>query len=99
MVKWVKEYGLEATQEVADLVNEQIYAMKHIVEAEKLDCEFELRRSYDVYLDESQSQDAHLAFQSSLDAEHVWTRDVDEIDPHFVEQVRTGVRKLVCYSL
>ncbi|KAK4546946.1 hypothetical protein LTR36_001678 [Oleoguttula mirabilis] len=40
--------GAEVAEEYAAFVQDQVYAMKHVVETEDLDCEFELRRSFDV---------------------------------------------------
>ena len=69
------------------LVSDQIYAIKRTVEAEGLDCEFELRRSYDVFQDETEAEQACLAFQDSLQAGQKSTKEVDFIGEEFAEQV------------
>lgn len=74
-------------QEVAAFVNEQIYAIKDAVESEGLDCEFELRRSYDVFLDEGEAREAEKLFGDSLKMKQKWTRYVDFVGGKRAEQV------------
>ncbi len=61
--------------------------MQNIVETEGIDCEFELRRSYDVLLDQAEADRAKEAFSASLSNGELWTRDVDYIGPEFAERV------------
>ena len=87
MLRLAQKYGLQDAQEVADQVCEQIYAIKHAVETESLDCEFELRRSYDVFLAEAESEQARQEFEKCLKAGHRWTKDVSFVGREFAEQV------------
>jgi len=87
----IKKFGLEAAIEFRDLVSEQIYALKDVVEKEGLDCEFELRRSYDAFIDSAEAEGIRKDFQSALGKDQKWTRDVALIGETNAEQVRTVV--------
>ena len=66
-----------------------MYAIKDVVQSEKLDCEFEMRRSYDVYRIGEEAEQARDFFDASVDAGHKWTREVDFVGEKFAEQVRS----------
>ena len=85
--KLIEQHDLEGATEIRDLCIAQIYALKHIVEKEGLDCEFELRRSYDVFLDETEAEEVRKKFDANVKAGERWTQDVDFIGADFVEQV------------
>lgn len=74
----------------ASFVHNHIFALKHVVEAEGLDCEFELRRSFDVFLDEGQAEYARTQYQAGVKAGHRWTKEVDFVGAEFAEQVSTS---------
>lgn len=84
----IKRHGLEATMEYRDLVLENIYATKQTVEREDIDCEFELRRSFDVFIDEAESEEIWQEYESCLKAEERWTKDVSFWGKDHAEQVR-----------
>jgi len=85
----IKTFGLEAAMEFRDLVAEQIYALKDVVETEGLDCEFELRRSYDVFIDAAEAEIVRGDFLAALRKKERWTRDVALIGEGSAEQVST----------
>ncbi|KAK5133604.1 hypothetical protein LTR08_007552 [Meristemomyces frigidus] len=72
---------------MAQFVSDEIYAIKRVVEKEGLDCEFELRRSFDVLLDAEEAEEVAGGFLASLKAGQKWTRDVDLVDAKYVEQI------------
>lgn len=86
-MQYIEKFGLRDTTEVVDLIREQPYAIKHAVEAEKLDCEFELRRSFDVFIDANEAERNAKLFQGSLKAGQKWTRETDSVGEKFAEQV------------
>ncbi|KAK7735945.1 hypothetical protein SLS53_007324 [Cytospora paraplurivora] len=51
-----KTSGEHAAEELSRFVKAQIYALKDAVEKEHIDCEFELRRSYDVFRSEGDAR-------------------------------------------
>lgn len=65
----------------------QIYAIKHAAETENIDCEFELRRSYDVFIDDNVAEQVQQDFQTSFQAGQRWTREVDFVGDKYAEQV------------
>lgn len=92
MLNIIKRDGLEAASEVRQLVHDQIYAIKDVVEKEDLDCEFELRRSYDVFLTEPEAEKARQEFEVYRREGQKWTREVDWLGKEFVEQVGSLLR-------
>lgn len=85
----IQRHGIEAAEELAAFVGDQIHALKDIVESEQLDCEFELRRSFDVFIDGSEAKEAIEFFQDSVRAKHRWVRNVDLVGEKYAEQVCT----------
>lgn len=73
--------------EVLDLVRAQPYAIKQVVEEEALDCEFELRRSFDIYLDERDGESAENGFKNSINAGQRWTNEVGHVLHQHTDQV------------
>ena len=89
LMNLIKKFGLEAAMEFRDLVAEQIYALKDVVETEELDCEFELRRSFDVFIDAAEAESVREGFLAALRKKERWTRDVALVGEGSAEQVRT----------
>ena len=87
ILSFLKREGPAIADEMAQFVNDQIYAIKQTVEKEELDCEFELRRTLDVFLDAEEAEAVAEEFRASLRAGHRWTREVDLIGKKFAEQV------------
>ena len=85
--RWIKQHDFDEAMEVVALIRAQIHAIKRTVEAEGLDCEFELRRSFDVYLDAEQAEQARAEFSNSVKTKQWWTEDSDCAAPAFAEQV------------
>lgn len=83
----MERHGVDAAEEFAAFVDDQIYALKGVVEKEALDCEFELRRSFDVFLEAEEAKEVADRFRSSLKAGQRWTRQIDMIDEQYAEQV------------
>ncbi|KAK8095959.1 FAD dependent oxidoreductase [Apiospora kogelbergensis] len=87
----IQEHGLEAADDFAALVRAQIDALKELVETEQLDCEFELRRSYDVFLHADEAQAMEAKWSECLRKGYKWTREHDFVGEKFAERV-TSVR-------
>jgi hypothetical protein len=87
LMKWLEKHGPETTAELAAFIYRQKFALKRIVEGEGLDCEFELRRSFDVFLDEDQAKEVKAWFQKCLSEGHEWTRECYWVGERGVEQV------------
>jgi hypothetical protein len=87
MRKLLKEHGLEAANSLAAFVKAQQYHMKDAVDRENLDCEFEMRRTYDVYIDEQDAKEAEELYRLAITEGHQWARDLDFVGGEFAEQV------------
>lgn len=87
MRKLLKEHGLEAANSLAAFAKAQQYHMKDAVDRENLDCEFEMRRTYDVYIDEKDAKEAEELYRTAIIEGHQWARDLDFVGGEFVEQV------------
>lgn len=84
----IQRHGVEAAETHFAFVQKQLSAFKQIVETERLDCEFELRRSYDVYLNEDEAKLARKQYEQSLRDGQKWTEAVQMLDCAMAEQVR-----------
>ncbi|KAI6903556.1 FAD dependent oxidoreductase, partial [Hortaea werneckii] len=87
LMSMIQQYGIEVANEFAAFVYNQKYAMKECVEREELDCEFEMRRSFDVFLDEGEAKEAKAWFQQCLKEGQEWTHECDWVDKKHVEQI------------
>nr|OQO27275.1 hypothetical protein B0A51_04911 [Rachicladosporium sp. CCFEE 5018] len=82
-----RDQGVAAANELAAFVDRQIQALKHVVEEEDLDCEFELRRSYDVFLDPDDAATVRKEFRKAAKEGQEWTRSRSLIEGRHLEQV------------
>lgn len=82
-----KEHGVEKAAEVAQFHISQIYAMKEAIEKEKIDCDFALRRSYDVYLSKTEPEYANVLLDHQLMADVAVSKHVEFMDTKYAEQV------------
>lgn len=95
MQSLAQRFGEEAAADVLNFSRKHVYALKRVVEEEGLDCEFELRRSYDVYCNDGEAEAARSYIQASQKAGQQWADEVDFIEGKLAEQVRT--MKLLSY--
>lgn len=70
-----------------DYVGRVILELKRIVEEEGLDCEFELRRSFDVFTDAGQASTIHAKYETARLAGEQWTQNVSWIGADRVKQL------------
>ncbi|KAI5197297.1 hypothetical protein AUEXF2481DRAFT_40120 [Aureobasidium subglaciale EXF-2481] len=87
MRKVISNAGVDTANELAAFVSAQKYHMKDAVDREDLDCEFEMRRSYDVYVKEEEAREAEQLYRTAVKEGHAWVRDLDFVGPRFAEQV------------
>jgi glycine/D-amino acid oxidase-like deaminating enzyme len=60
--KYIDEFGIEAAVEVADFEFNHIQAIADLVEKEKIDCDFKLTRSYDIYTEQDSVDEARRSY-------------------------------------
>ena len=84
-------YDASDAAEVANVEADNVYAVKELVEAEKLDCDFHLTRAIDVYLDADHAQQTEEAWKKLRKDNVVELRDVACISKEDAERVSTPV--------
>lgn len=60
--KYIKKYGVRSAVEVANFEASQVFAVKELVEKEKIDCEFTLTRACDATIHEGLAKQTDEAF-------------------------------------
>ncbi|EXJ83390.1 hypothetical protein A1O1_07012 [Capronia coronata CBS 617.96] len=81
MPKYIKKYGVKAAVEVSKFEASQVYAVKQLVEKEKIDCDFVLTRACDATLHKGLAEETDRAF-----AEMVKTGVTDFKDVYHARQ-------------
>jgi hypothetical protein len=61
--KYTSMFGAAAAAELAAFEASNVYAVKKLVETEGLDCDFQLTRSLDVYLDKRHAEETEAAWR------------------------------------
>lgn len=69
-------YGSEMATKIAQWEASQIFAVKDLVEKEKIDCDFHLTRAVDVCVDEEHALKSKKEFDALLASGEPTTRDV-----------------------
>ncbi|KAH0352465.1 FAD dependent oxidoreductase, partial [Aureobasidium melanogenum] len=87
MGKMIKKFGVDAANEFAAFVSAQKFLMKDAVDREELACEFEMRRSYDVFVDQEEARAAEELYRTATKEGQAWVRDFDFVESWVAEQV------------
>ncbi|KAF8865904.1 DAO-domain-containing protein [Acephala macrosclerotiorum] len=74
--KYKKMYGPSMATKIAAFESSQVYAVKSLVETEKIDCDFTLTRAVDTCLDQEHADKSRIAFEELLESGEPSTRDV-----------------------
>ncbi|KAE8446105.1 hypothetical protein EG329_012476 [Mollisiaceae sp. DMI_Dod_QoI] len=74
--KYRKMYGAVMASAIAKFESSQVYAVKDLVEKEKIDCDFTLTRAVDAFLDQAHADKAQAEFEMLLESGEPSTRDV-----------------------
>ena len=82
-----KENGAEGAKELFLFQQDQVYAMKHVAEKEKLDCDAVLTRCFEVTLSQFQADETARAYEQLLEAGLDFIEDVDFNEPKHAETV------------
>ncbi|KAH6628973.1 FAD dependent oxidoreductase [Boeremia exigua] len=73
--------------------------LKSIVEAEDLDCEFELRYSFDVFTDAQEARELNSRYEAARENGEAWTRNVSWIGAKRAEQVTSIIGAKGAFSV
>ncbi|KAK3673468.1 hypothetical protein LTR78_006702 [Recurvomyces mirabilis] len=87
----IQKHGLEPAETLIAFIRAQVGALKKVVDEEKLDCEFELRRSFDVFCNEAEAKAACDGYAASRQAGQLWTEQVHMLDKEHIEQLLGGL--------
>ena len=79
--------GPEGVDEMQAFVLGVIANLKQVAEDEELDCELEIRRSFDVQLDDKDAASLKETYRSSRKAGHTWTKEIGFALTEHLEQV------------
>ena len=96
MQSFARRFGEGPATEALNFSRAHVYAIKKVVEEEGIDCEFELRRSYDVFCNDGEAEAAREYVRASQSAGQQWTDDVALVEAEFAEQVSTAERTTIC---
>ncbi|KAH7303824.1 FAD dependent oxidoreductase-domain-containing protein [Stachybotrys elegans] len=95
VAKYAKLYGLEAAAQLAAFEASHVLAMKDLVEAEKIDCDFHLTRAVDVYLEPGHAKETEAAYRALLATGAVNMSDVCFVPKQDAERI-SGVKGAQC---
>lgn len=88
VTKYSRMYGIEAAAELAAFEMANVYAVKDLIESERLDCDFHLTRAVGVFLDETHGRQTEAAYRKSVKDGRVDSKDTAFIPPKDAERVR-----------
>jgi glycine/D-amino acid oxidase-like deaminating enzyme len=74
--KYIARAGVRAGAEVAEFEIENMWAIKKVIEDEKIDCEFTMARSVDVWCQEKAASEARAAYDKLVALELDYMKDV-----------------------
>jgi len=66
MPTYIERYGVEATTELADFEISHVSALKEVIEKEKIDCDFTLARTVDVWSNQDAAEKAKAVYDKMV---------------------------------
>jgi glycine/D-amino acid oxidase-like deaminating enzyme len=88
IVGLIQRHGSDAAGEIVEFIRENIYGVKRVIEKEKIEAEGELRRSFDVSLDDDDAEEVKREFEKQLESGFPLSEDVEYVGKEFAERVR-----------
>ncbi|KAJ0269189.1 hypothetical protein Brms1b_013661 [Colletotrichum noveboracense] len=96
--KYIEKYGVDATVEVANFESSQVFAVKELVEKERIDCDFTLTRTCDATVDEGLATATEEAFAKLVESGVANLKDV-HYTPRARAEMVSGVKgALSCFT-
>jgi glycine/D-amino acid oxidase-like deaminating enzyme len=86
-----EEYGEDAAKELMLFQVAQVFALKEIVQKEKLDCDFVLTRSCEAYISQPESDEATANYEKLIEDGLDYVQDVYYAGPKYAERL-TGIK-------
>ncbi|KAJ0375455.1 hypothetical protein COL26b_006336 [Colletotrichum chrysophilum] len=93
--KYIEKYGVDAAVEVANFEASQVFAVKELVEKEKIDCDFTLTRTCDATLNEGLATATEEAFAKLVESGVANLKDVHYTPRARAEMVKTPYPHIV----
>lgn len=90
IVDLIQSLGVTAAGDVVKFVRDNIYGVKSVIEKEKIEAEAELRRTFDVSLDENDAAEVKKHFESQLASGFPLSEDLNFVGREFAERVCFG---------
>ncbi|KAL4966761.1 phosphoenolpyruvate phosphomutase-domain-containing protein [Aspergillus stella-maris] len=89
--KYIERYGLEAGAEVASFEIAHIKAIKELITEENIDCELNLSRCMNVYLNEADGKKAKATYEALVKQGLEYTSDIHYMGAKYAETI-SGVK-------
>jgi hypothetical protein len=83
----IQSFSSTAAGEVIKFIRANVYAVKHVIEEEKIEAQGELRRSFDVSLHEEDAIEVKTEFERQLKSGFPLTEDLQYVGEQFAERV------------
>ncbi|RDW78672.1 NAD(P)/FAD-dependent oxidoreductase [Aspergillus mulundensis] len=87
IIDLIDKNGLAAAEEIVQFVRANIYGVKRVIEDEGIQAEAELRRSFDVSLQEGDAESVKRNFHEQLRSGFPLTEDVGYVGEEFAERI------------
>lgn len=88
MPNYIKKYGFKMAVEISNFEMSHLQVLKDIVEKERIDCEFTLTRSMDVFLEEEPALQCKKAYDLMCQSGVSTMKDVQFTPSQYAEGVR-----------
>lgn len=90
--EYIEKYGLKRAAEITNFEISHIQILKDLVEKEKIDCDFVLTRSMDVFLDEAHASKSKAAYDLLVESGLASLKDVQFTSAKNAETVRSPLQ-------
>lgn len=96
IIDLIENLGSTAAGEVVEFVRSNIYGVKRVIEKEGIEAEVELRRSFDVCIDEEDAREVKKNFEGQLEMGFPLSEDLGWVGEEFAERVCLDLVVLSC---
>lgn len=85
---WYEAHGPEAAAELVRWAEAQRHALQAIAEEENIDCEFQVRRSFDIFFDEAHAAELKAWLAARKEDGVSWLKDTQWVEGPHLDRVR-----------
>lgn len=87
IVDLIDQHGTTAAGEIVEFIQANIYGVKSVIEREKIEAEAELRRSFDVSLNEKDAKEVKKQFEAQLKSGFPLSEHLSFVGNEYAERV------------